>query len=242
MKKRRKYYNSKVFLFASILTIFLVSSYSLFSNKTFQYCSNENYLLGIHDSLPVIEINYNNYRNDILEEIAIKLKKETCCELNEFLLKLSTNETVNVTLFNYCKSCDVICGNKSFTRILLNRDNQLLVNERPIENDSLTNYLHNLLKKPDTDYNYVENCMLYWDLTTDKDYIEKTFIAIKKSYQLYYEEMALQKFGKQICELAQKELEEIKRKELSIYLGVGNRIFEPLPPPPPPNKQNYGNK
>ncbi|WP_445457575.1 hypothetical protein [Flavobacterium sp. HNIBRBA15423] len=232
MKKRKKYYNGKVVLFATFTTIVLVSCYFLFSNKTFQYCSNENYLLGIHDSLPVIEINYNNYRNDILEEISLKLNKETCCKTHEFLLKLSANETVNVTLFNYCRSCGIICGNRSFTRILLNRKNQVLVNERPIPNDSLVNYLHKLLKKPITSYDYVENVSIMWDLTTNKQEIEKTFIAIKKAYQLYYEEIALQRFGKHICQLTKKEKEEIKRNQSSIYLGAGNRIFELIPPPP----------
>lgn len=197
----------------------------------FQYCSNENYLLGIHDSLPVIEINYNNYRHDILEEITIKLNRETCCEKNEFLLKLSTNETVNVTLFNYCRSCGVICGEYSFTRVLINRDRLVLVNESPIASDSLANYIHAFLKKPDSDYNYVENCMLDWDLTTNKESIEQAFIDIKKGYQLYYKELALQKFGKPICELTQKETEAIKRKKSSIYLGVGYRI-QHVPPPP----------
>lgn len=232
MRKRKKYYSSKAFLFASLITIFLVGCYFLFSNKTFKYCSNENYLLGIHDSLPIIEINYNNNRNDILEEITIKLNKETCCKNHEFLLKLSNNETVNVTLFNHCKSCGILCGNMSFTRILLNQNNQVFVNERPIFNDSLTNHLHNLLKKTNTDYDYVENCMLYWDLTTKKEHIEKTFIAIKKAYQLYYDEIAFKRFGKSICELTKKEKEEIKRNQSSIYLGAGNRIFEPIPPPP----------
>ncbi|NJM79728.1 MAG: hypothetical protein HC854_09095 [Flavobacterium sp.] len=209
-----------------------MSCYFLFSNKNFKYCSNENYLLGIHDSLPVIEINYNNYREDILKEIALKLNKETCCKTNEFLLKLSNNEKVNTTLFNYCRSCPIICGGRTHTRVLINRDYQLLVNEIPVENDSLTKYVFNLLKKPNTDYEYVKNCMLYWDLTTNKEYIEKTLIDIKKGYQLYYEEIALQQFGKQICKLTQKEIEEIKREEISIYLGVGNRIT--IPPPQPP--------
>ena len=208
----------------------------MFSNKTFKYCSNENYLLGIHDSLPVIQINYNNYRNDILEEIAIKLNKETCCETNEFLLKMSNNETINVKLLNLCKSCPIYCGERwSFARVLLNRDNISLVNEKPIDNDSLVNHLHNLLKKPITDYNhYVENVIFYWDLTTKKEYIEKTFIAIKKAYQLYYEEIAYQKFGKPMCKLTKDEIKFIKREEMSIYLGIGDRPLR-LPPPPPKN-------
>lgn len=235
MRERKKYNNSKTLLFASFITIFLVSCYFLFSNKTFKYCSNENYLLGIHDSLPTIEINYNNYRNDILAEISLKLNKETCCKTNEFLLKMNLNESVNVKLFNYCRSCPMHCGGRLFTRILLNRNNELLVNEVPIFNDSLVNHLHDLLKKPATDDYYVENVILYWDLTAKEEELEKTFIAIKKAYQLYYEEIALQKFGKPICELTKKETNEIKREESSIYLGVGNRIFELLPPPPPKN-------
>lgn len=231
MKKRKKYYNGKVVLFATFTTIFLVSCYFLFSNKTFQYCSNENYLLGIHDSLPVIEINYNNYSNDILEEITIKLNKETCCKTNEFLLKLSTNEMVNVALFNYCRSCGVICGEYSFTRVLINRNNLVLVNESPIASDSLANYIHEFLKKPDSDYNYVENCMLDWDLTTNKESIEQAFIDIKKGYQLYYEEIAQKEFGKPIYELTKKEIESIKKEKSSIYLGVGYRI-QHVPTPP----------
>ncbi|WP_130735059.1 hypothetical protein [Flavobacterium sp. J27] len=234
MRKRKKYYNSKGFLFASLITIFLVSGYFLFSNKTFKYCSNEKYLLDIHDSLPVVSIDYNQYRKDILDEITLKLNEETCCKTHEFLLKLSTNETVNVTLFNHCKSCPIVCGGRLFTRVLINRDNQVLVNERPIANDSIANYIHEFLKKPDTDYNYVENCILNWDLTTNKEFIEQTFIDIQKGYQLYYEEIAQKKFGKPICELTKKEIESIKREKSSIYLGVGYKIPEPPIPPPPP--------
>ena len=203
----------------------------MFSNKTFQYCANEKYLLGIHDSLPVVSINYNQYRKDILEEITIKLDKETCCEHHEFLFKLSNNETVNVTLFNHCRSCPIFCGGQSFTRVLIIRDNQVLVNEIPIANDSLANYIHEFLKKPDTDYNYVENCMLDWDLTTSKESIEQAFIDIQKGSQLYYEEIAQKKFGKPICELTKKEIESIKRKKSSIYLGLGYRI-QHVPTPP----------
>ena len=100
----------------------------------------------------------------------------------------------------------------------------------------LYNHLYNLLKKPVTDYNdYVENVIFHWDLTTKKEYIEKTFIAIKKAYRLYYEEMAYQKFGKSICELTKDEIKFIKREEMSIYLGAGNKFVERLPPPPPKN-------
>ncbi|VXB57855.1 conserved hypothetical protein [Flavobacterium sp. 9AF] len=231
MRKRKKYYNSKGFLFASLITTFLVSGYFLFSNKTFQYCSYEKYLLGIPDSLPTISIDYNQYQKDILEEITIKLNQETCCKTHEFLLKLSTNETVNVTLFNHCKSCPIVCGGRLFTRVLINRDNQVLINERPITKNSLANYIHEFLKKPDTDYNYVENCLLDWDLTTNKESIEQAFIDIQKGYLKYYEEIAQKEFGKPICELTKNEIESIKREKSSIYLGVGYRIHEPPPPP-----------
>ena len=208
-----------------------MSCYFLISNKTFKYCSNENYLLGIHDSLPLIEINYNNYRHDILEEITIKLNRETCCEKNEFLLKLSTNETVNVILFNHCKSCHPFLSHHwNYDDLYLNRENELLHNYQIQSIDSLSLKAYNRLKKeyPLDNMDFV----IEWHKTTKPEIIEKVFLEIQKGYLLYYKELALQKFGKTICDLNQKETEAIKREESSIYLGIGNRISEPPPPPP----------
>lgn len=232
MRKKIKYSNNSATVVITFITVFFVGCYFLFSNKTFKYCSNENYLLDIHETLPNISINYNQFRNELLEEISIKLKKETCCQTNEFLLQLENNETINVKLHNECKNCPIYINDRFYYRILLYKDNRLFLQDRPITLDSLSLNIYDCLKNEDLSDNV--NFMFYWDKPSQKKTIENVFLNVKKGYQLYYEEMALQQFSKQLCKLSQKETEEIKRKKSSIYLGVGNRIFEPLPPPPPP--------
>lgn len=231
MRKKIKYSNNSVTVVITFITVFFVCCYFLFSNKTFKYCSNENYLLGIHDSLPSISINYNQFRNELLEEISIKLKKETCCETNEFQLQLENNETINVKLHNECESCPVYINNRFYYRILLNKDNQLLFQARPITLDSLSLNIYDCLKNEDLIDSV--NFMFYWDKPCQKKAIEKVFLNIKKGYQLYYEEVGQQRFGKSLCKLSKTEFKAIKREQSNIYLGVGER--KSLPPPPPKN-------
>lgn len=229
MKKKKSIPNNFFLALLLFLIVIGISSFLLFSNKNLKYSINEKKVLGISDSLKIIELNYNQFRDEILTDISIKLNKETCCEKNVFLLKLDNNNIVNVKLFNHCKKCPIICGENYVNRILINSDNQILVNENLIQKDLLISKLESILEKSyKEDHEYFS---FEWDKTTKKENIEFIFLSIQKAYLKYYKKISEQKFHKDLSLLTQNELEEVNSIEFNLFLGVGNRIFDLIPPP-----------
>lgn len=160
-----------IILFPFLLLLVLIIGFFIYSSSSGEsnnLCKNQRIILGVKDSLKVIELeNYNQLRDELLTDISIKLNKETCCKKNEFLLELENGKKVNIFLSNNCKSCEPFFHHHwFFNRILINRDNQILINESLCNLDSVSYRISQILKEDENSFN--EDIGIIWDLTADK--------------------------------------------------------------------------
>lgn len=212
MIKRRKS-NNKITFFITIAILLFVCSFLIFQNKSFKYCSNEKYLLGINDSVKEITLNLKQTKKNLLKEIDFQYKEDISDKFLNCKIKLSNGESIG---FNFIKSESVfICG-INYTHILINRNDQLLIDENIIEPDELKTKIYNLLLKQ----NYYDrfNLSLEWERTSSLKTIENVLIQIKRAYDLFYKTKAKEKFNKNICELNENELSEINQIRYSLNL------------------------
>jgi hypothetical protein len=209
MIKRRKT-NFKVILFIAIAILLSICSFLIFQNKSFKYCSNEKYLLGINDSIKEIKLNLKLTKEELLENIEKQYDYEISDKLLNCKIELPNGEFVG---FNFIKTVNTT-SSIYYTSIYINRDNQLLLEEEIIKSKDLKSKIYNLLLKQ----NYYDkfNLSLEWERTSSLETIEKVLIQIKEAYQLYYQTKAEEKFNKNICELNEEELSDINKIRYSL--------------------------
>lgn len=228
MKKKKQIKKSNYFVLIATISTLIISGSIYYFNKL-KFDSNENYLLGISDTLKTIEINYNDDKEDILLDISTKLNKDLCCNKVEFNLKINNTENVNITSFKFCKKCVFHYHIFQCSSIFINRNNQILYNESLVELDSVKFKVYEILKKRNPiDKEYFK---IRWDKTTSDTLIKKTLIEIKKGHLLFYENESKKIFNKSIYNLSKEELDSINKVKFNVYLDL-SRMLPPLPPPP----------
>ena len=216
-----------------MLILFLIIVFFIYTNNSGEsnnLCKNQKNVLGVNDSLKVIKLeNYNQLRDELLTDISIKLNKETCCEENEFLLELENGKKVNIFLSNNCKSCEPFFHHHwFFSKILINRENQVLINEKLCNLDSVSDRINLILKEDENSLN--EDIGIVWDLTADKNIIEKVISKTQDGYLLYYSDIAREKFNLELCDLTEVQLAEVKERNKSqFHIAFGYRFYELLP-------------
>ncbi len=222
-----------IILFSFLLLLVLIIGICIYSNNTvesYKLCKNQKNILGLKDSLKVIKLdNYNQLRDELLTDISIKLNKETCCKKNEFLLELENGNKVNLFLSNNCEKCEPFFHHHwFFNKILINRDNQILIKERLCDLDSVSDRISQILKEEEDSFN--EDIGIIWDLTADRNMIEKVINETQSGYLLYYSSLSKEKFNLEICDLNDAQLREIKQKNKSeFHIAFGYRFHELLP-------------
>lgn len=212
MIKRRKT-NFKITLFIAIAILLSVCSFLIFQNKSFKYCSNEKYLLGISDSIKEIKLDLKQTKENLLKEIDFQFEEDIADRLLNCKIELSNGEFIG---FNFIKSENIpLCG-FNYTYILINRNDLLIMDTEIIKSDELKLKIFNLLQEQSF-YNRF-NISLEWEKTSSLDIIENVLILIKEAYQLYYQTKAKEKFNKNICELNDEELSDMNKFRYSLNL------------------------
>lgn len=212
MIKRRKPIN-KIILFIMIAILLSVSSFLIFQNGSFKYCSNEINLLKINDSIKELKLNLNQTKDKLSKEIEEQYDYNISDKLLECKIELSKGEFIG---FNFKKSVHAPICSVFYTSIFINRNNQLLFEEELLESKDLKTKIYNLL----LEQNYYDkfNLSLEWERISSLETIENVLIQIQKAYQMYYRTKAKEKFNKNICELNETELLEINKVTYSLYL------------------------
>lgn len=228
MKSKKKINKSNFIVLLAITFILVLISGSIYYVNKLKIDNNENYLLGISDTLRTFEINYNDDKEEILLDISTKLNKDLCCNKVKFNLKINNTKNVNVTSFKFCKKCVFHYHIFQCSSIFINRNNQILYNESLLELDSVKFKVFETLKKRNPiDKKYFE---FRWDKTTSDTLIKKTLIEIQKGHLLYYENESEKLFNKPIKNLSLEELDSINKVKFNVYLDL-SRMLPPLPPP-----------
>ena len=229
MKNKKQIKNSNYIVLLSTISILLISGSIFYFNKL-KINSNENYLLGISDTLKGIEINFNNEKEEILLDISTKLNKDLCCNKVNFNLKINDSKYINVTTFKFCKKCVFHYHIFHCSSIFINRNNQILYNESLVELDFVKFKVFETLKKRNPIDN--EYFKFRWDKTTSDTLIKKTLIEIQKGHLLYYENESKKIFNKPIKNLSLEELDSINKVKFNVYLNLSTIA----PPSLPSNK------
>ena len=229
MKRKKKINkNNFIVLLATTFILVLISGSIYYVNKL-KIDTNENYLLGISDTLRNIEINYNDDKEEILLDISTKLNKDLCCNKANFNLKINEIKSLNVFTSKFCKTCMYSCFDWPHDNIMINRNNEILYNESLLELDSIKFKIFKTLKKRNPiDKEYFK---FRWDKTTSDTLIKKTFIEIQKGHLLYYENESKKLFHKSIGNLNKEELDSINKVKFNLYLDL-SRMLDPIPLPP----------
>lgn len=229
MKNKKQIKNSNYIVLLSTISILLISGSIFYFNKL-KINSNENYLLGISDTLKGIEINFNDGKEEILLDISTKLNKDLCCNKVNFNLKINDSKYINVTTFKFCKKCVFHYHIFHCSSIFINRNNQILYNESLVELDFVKFKVFETLKKRNPIDN--EYFKFRWDKTTSDTLIKKTLIEIQKGHLLYYENESKKIFNKPIKNLSLEELDSINKVKFNVYLNLSTIA----PPSLPSNK------
>ncbi|MFN7043585.1 MAG: hypothetical protein ACK4M1_00190 [Flavobacterium sp.] len=229
MKNKKQIKNSNYIVLLSTISILLISGSIFYFNKL-KINSNENYILGISDTLKGIEINFNDDKEEILLDISTKLNKDLCCNKVNFNLKINDSKYINVTTFKFCKKCVFHYHIFHCSSIFINRNNQILYNESLVELDFVKFKVFETLKKRNPIDN--EYFKFRWDKTTSDTLIKKTLIEIQKGHLLYYENESKKIFNKPIKNLSLEELDSINKVKFNVYLNLSTIA----PPSLPSNK------
>ena len=230
MKTKKQINKSNYIVFFTTIITLVISGLFFYFNQL-KIDANENYLLGISDTLKKIEINYNEDKETILLDISTKLNKDLCCNNINFNLKINDSKFVNVTTSKFCIKCPYPpCSGMNPNNILISRNDQILYNESLVELDSVKFKVFETLKKRNPiDKEYFE---FRWDITTSDTLIKKTLIEIQKGHLLYYENESEKLFNKPIKNLSLEELDSINKVKFNVYLNLSTIA----PPSLPSNK------
>ena len=179
--------------------------------------------------IKLIYLKYNNFKNEILLDIAIKLNEDLCCKKVNFNLKIDDSKLVNVTTSKKCTFCSMHYISAFYNdNILINRNDLILYNYRIIELDSIKYKIFETLKKRvplDKEFFSVE-----WDKTAKESTIKNVLIEIQKGHLIYYENESEKIFKKPIKDLNKFELDSINENKFLLFLNLSPISLPNLPP------------
>ncbi|UPQ78870.1 hypothetical protein M0M57_14775 [Flavobacterium azooxidireducens] len=235
--KRRESKNN--FIYFGIAIVAITFLFVLFSyEKPSRFCKNELFIIST-DSLLKFNLKLNQLKDSLAKDVEHFFYDSDICDKNiNFGLILSNKEVVNVSVFKEC-DLNLLMSNRNRFSILLNHKGQLLLDEDMTTIDSIPN---KILKQFINDYSGYEkhyspyqnlhnqSFFVNWRLLTPKDSIEKVLLKTQEGFVKIYDELANKRYSKNLCELNEKELFELKNG-FDCHLVLD---FFPLPPPPPP--------
>jgi len=216
-------------IFFLVLIIILTFCFVFLNSDKKKINENENYLLGISDTLKSIKIDFNNFKNEILLDIAIKLNEDLCCKKVNFNLEIDDSKLVNVTTSKKCSFCSMHYRTAFYSdNIFINRNNLIFYNAKLIKIDSIKHKVSKTLKKRtplDKEFFSVE-----WDKTAKESTIKNVLLEIQKGHLIYYENESEKIFKKPIKDLNKFELDSINENKFLLFLNLSPITLPELPP------------
>lgn len=239
--KRRESKNN--FIYFGIAIVAITFLFVLFSyEKPSKFCKNELFVIS-SDSLPKFNLKLNQPEDSLAKDVERFFYKSDICDKDiNFGLILENKEIVNVHIFKQCDK--LLISNRNRISILLNHKGQLLLEEDITSIDSIPS---KILKQFINDYSGYEkhyspyqnlssqSFFVNWRLLTPRDSIEKVLLKTQEGFIKIYDEIARKRYNKNLCELNEKELLELKNGfDCNLILDFFSLPFPTPPPPPPP--------
>jgi len=178
-----------------------------------KYCANEKFLFGVDDSIKKLELNMQQDRDSLLNDIEKLLGTVPCEKETIFGMDIGHSRILKLGVF---KSCGTIhCGLDPYLSIELCSQNKILVNMFLSEVDSIpflaARYIENsAIGSTISSRLYDGSVLLNWHKDTDEKRIKKVMESIIDGYMIVYKKLALENFKKPLYKLNANELNDLK--------------------------------
>lgn len=205
------------------------------SCSTNKDCNNRYSFSNCDLDIPIVQIDYSDQFDSVRQNIKNQFEYDLCekCSWIDFKIPFQFEDKKGylkvLADFDYpvCNDCPVPIRLRYYYSIMINRNNQLLVNGRPMRIDSLSSsivrYFDNV-GNPEgrypEEYRQV-NFRLFWDRETEQTSIDKILTEISKAHFTFVEQKVTE-LGLEFCKLTGEELENLKKKyPLRIEFDLG---------------------
>lgn len=174
------------------------------------------YLLSHSDSVPTLEIKFDQPDSLVFVQLNEELMPNGCETSKDFNLKI---DSLTIAA-RFQQPCDMpmFCGLKLNVEVLINRDNQILVEQEFVNDTSDLLLKIDRVIKNKNEYAYKNRTGLIIirekkaDLSQSK-LVLQSFVA---SYNKYMDSIALNRFYKNLEKLNLKELDELKKERILV--------------------------
>lgn len=215
--------------FVQILLFFLLLSACAKNNN----CKNKTALIAPEPEVPTLQLNYNQSPEELIKTIEKLFPADICWQEKNVGLVLD-HQVIKTTFLKMCLDGTILHQARSKVYLLLNQAGEVLLNQERIPIDAIEDWIANNFTKDLTVGK--DEIVFTWTQATPKAQIEKVFQQLTNGYLRVYDQLAQQEFGKAVCTLEKKELNDLSAMlGFRIKLGFGGTH---LPPPPPPSPSN----
>ena len=156
--------------------------------------------------MPTLEIEFDQHDSLFFEELNKRLMSSGCETFKDFNIKIDSL-TIAARVAQPC-GMPIICGIKIITQVLINRDNQILLEEEFIKNTSDLNLkIDEIIKDPDEIYSYKNEVTLSFvrDKKANVKQSKIVFHAFVASYNKYMDSISVNLFKKPLQQLSLKQ-------------------------------------
>ncbi|MEO9503459.1 hypothetical protein [Nonlabens ulvanivorans] len=179
----------------------------------FDYTS---YLLSHSDSVPTLEIKFDQPDSLVFVQLNEELMPDGCETSKDFNLKI---DSLTIAA-RFQQPCDMpmFCGLKLNVEVLINRDNQILVEQEFVNDTSdLLLKIDRVIKnKNEYAYKNRTGLIIIRDKKADLSQSKLVLQSFVASYNKYMDSIALNRFYKNLEKLNLKELDELKKERILV--------------------------
>ncbi|KEZ93618.1 hypothetical protein [Nonlabens ulvanivorans] len=179
----------------------------------FDYTS---YLLSHSDSVPTLEIKFDQPDSLVFVQLNEELMPDGCETSKDFNLKI---DSLTIAA-RFQQPCDMpmFCGLKLNVEVLINRDNQILVEQEFVNDTSdLLLKIDRVIKnKNEYAYKNRTGLIIIRDKKADLSQSKLVIQSFVASYNKYMDSIALNRFYKNLEKLNLKELDELKKERILV--------------------------
>ncbi|WP_405352314.1 hypothetical protein [Nonlabens sp. Asnod3-H03] len=179
----------------------------------FDYTS---YLLSHSDSVPTLDIKFDQPDSLFFVQLNEELMPDGCETSKDFNLKI---DSLTIAA-RFQQPCDMpmFCGLKLNVEVLINRDNQILVEQEFVNDTSdLLLKIDRVIKnKNEYAYKNRTGLIIIRDKKADLSQSKLVLQSFVASYNKYMDSIALNRFYKNLEKLNLKELDELKKERILV--------------------------
>lgn len=174
------------------------------------------YLLSHPDSVPTLEIKFDQPDSLFFVQLNKKLMPDGCVTQKDFNLKID-NLIIAARLQQPC-GIPMFCGLKLNVEVLINRDHQILFEQELVNDRSdLLLKIESVIKnKTEYAYNNRTGLIIVRDKKADLSQSKVVLESFVESYKKYMDSISVQRYERHLEQLSLKELKELKKERILI--------------------------